>query len=88
MTTSKVKASEQTVLRRKWELLRAIQYWQDSEPESDEERECEERMRTAEARLRQVAPDFTKDFTFFNVSEMEFRLKQELCPDKIGKRVE
>ncbi len=88
MATIKVKVSEQVVLRRKWELLRAIQYWQDSEPDSDDERECEERMRTAERRLLEVAPDYTKDFKFYDISEMEFRLKQELCPDKIGKRVE
>lgn len=88
MAIKKVKASEQVVLRRKWELLRAIQDWQDAEPDSDNERECDERMRQAEQNLAQVAPDYTKDFVFFDISEMSFRLKQELCPDKIGKRVE
>ena len=88
MATIKVKVSEQVVLRRKWELLRAIQNWQDAEPDSDDERECEERMRQAEQRLLQLVPDYTKDFKFFTVDEMKFWLKQELCPDKVGKRVE
>ena len=85
---TKVKVSDKVVLRRKWALLRAIQDWQDAEPDSDDERECEERMRQAEWALRRVAPDYTKDFEFFTVDEMSFRLKQDLCPDKIGKRLD
>lgn len=87
MTTSKVKVSEQLVRRRKWELLRAIQSWQDAEPDSDDERECEERMRQAEQRLLQLVPDYTEKFVFFTMDEMSYWLKRDLCPDKVGKRV-
>lgn len=83
----KKEANEELVRSRKWELLRAIQSWQDAEPDSTDERECNERMQQAERNLAQVAPDYTNDFVFFDIDEMSFRLKQDLCPDKIGKRV-
>lgn len=72
----------------KWELLRAIQAWQDAEPESDEERDCEKHMHRLEDAFYRENPDYTKDFRFFTVGELQFKLKQELCPDKIGERVE
>lgn len=83
---TKIKPSEKLILRRKWELLRAIQRWQDAEPESEDEQECEEIMRKAELALLKLVPDYNKDFRLFTYNEMEFKLKQELGV-KMGERV-
>lgn len=79
MATIKVKASAQLVLRKKWAVLRAIKDWQKADDES--EAECEDTMRHAIEELLRNAPIYMDCQT---VGELEFRLKQELCPDKMG----
>lgn len=74
-TTHKVVANPQYILRKKLDVLRAIQYWQEAEADSEDERECEERLRREVATLTSWERKYLECET---IEELDYRLREEL----------
>mgnify|MGYP007027036477 CR=1 FL=1 len=75
MTSHKVVASPQYLLRKKLDVLRAIQDWQEVEPDSEDERECEDRLRREVDALTLWEKKYLECET---VMELDYRIRKEL----------
>ena len=75
MTAHKVVASPQYLLRKKLDVLRAIQDWQEAEPDSEDERKCEDRLRCEVEALTCWEKKYLDCET---VMELDYRIRKEL----------
>lgn len=79
-----VKISDQTLKLKRLNVLRAIKYWQQAEPDTPEEAQCEERLRNAVEDLKQW-DKATFEKAPLTVEELNYRLREEM--NLVGKEI-
>ena len=78
MTEIKVKPSERLVKLKKMEVLKAYDLWQEAPVQTEVNHYYEERLREAVEELFKLLPDYRNKVESTMVSELVFRIKEDL----------